>query len=43
MTTYSTSTAVREDQRDDRGFINGAMRSRCCGRYVPTDDKETHC
>ena len=24
-------------------FINGAMRSRCCGRYVPTDDKETHC
>ena len=24
-------------------FINGATRSRCSGRYVPTDDKETHC
>ena len=24
-------------------FINGAMRSRCCVRYVPNDDKETHC
>ena len=24
-------------------IINGAMQYRCCGRYVPTDDKETHC